>query len=55
MKKNYEQPKLTCVRLAATDILMTSGGTDEPSVVSGGLNTNFTGAQTELKWTEVWD
>ena len=52
--RKYEQPKLEFVAVAANDVLLASGGTEEPSVVAGGLTNTFTGAKTELSWNEIW-
>ena len=49
MRKNYEQPKLELVTLAANDILLTS----DPTLVAGGLN-DFTGASGEIDWNDIW-
>ena len=54
MRKNYEQPKLELVAVAANDVLLASGGTGDPTVVEGGLINTFTGAKTELSWNEIW-
>ena len=52
---NYEQPTLARVTLAATDILLTSGGgIEDPDVVAGKLQNTFTGARTEMKWSNIW-
>ena len=53
MRKNYEQPKLELVAVAANDVLLASGGTEDPTV-TGGLTNTFTGAKTELSWNEIW-
>ena len=53
--RKYEQPKLEFVAVAANDVLLASGGTEEPSVVAGGLTNTFTGARTELSWNDVWN
>lgn len=51
---NYEQPTLARITLAATDILLTSGGGEEPDVVAGKLQNTFTGGRTEIKWSSIW-
>ncbi len=51
---NYEQPTLARITLAATDILLTSGGGEDPDVVAGKLQNTFTGARTEMKWSSIW-
>ena len=53
--RKYEQPKLEFVAVAANDVLLASGGTEEPTVVAGGLTNTFTGARTELSWNDVWN
>lgn len=53
--RKYEQPKLEFVAVAANDVLLASGGTEEPTVVAGGLANTFTGAKTELDWNDVWN
>ena len=53
--RKYEQPKLEFVAVAANDVLLASGGTEEPTVVAGGLTNTFTGASTELDWNDVWN
>ena len=54
MRNNYEQPKLELVAVAANDVLLASGGTEDPTVTAGGLTNTFTGAKTELSWNEIW-
>ena len=48
MRKNYEQPKLELVAVAANDVLLASGGTEDPTVTAGGLTNTFTGAKTAV-------
>ena len=51
----YTAPALEQVELAATDILLTSGGgVEDPDVVAGKLQNTFTGARTEMKWSSIW-
>ena len=52
-KMNYEQPKLETVTVESTDILLTSTG-DEEEVLRGGLGEDYTGAQGEITWDDVW-
>lgn len=51
---NYEQPTLARITLAATDILLTSGGGEDSDVVAGKLQNTFTGARPEMKWSSIW-
>ena len=55
MRKNYEQPKLELITVAANDVLLASGGTGDPTVVEGGLINTFTGARGELDWSDILD
>lgn len=50
--KTYEQPKLQRITVAAADVLLASGGTEDP--VEGGLTNTFTGARAELDWSDIW-
>ena len=50
--RKYEQPTLELVTLAANDILLTSGDPDDP--LQGNLSTAYSGAKTELRWTDIW-
>ena len=52
--RKYEQPKLELITVAANDVLLASGGTEDPTVTAGGLTNTFTGAKTELSWNEIW-
>ncbi len=53
--RKYEQPKLELVAVAANDVLLASGGTEDPTVTAGGLTNTFTGARGELNWSDVWN
>ena len=49
---NYEQPPLSCVKVAAVDVLLASGG-EIPEVAEGELYT-FSGPRSEMKWSDIW-
>ena len=52
--RKYEQPKLELVAVAANDVLLASGGgTEDPTVVAGGLINTFTGARGEIDWSDI--
>lgn len=55
MRKNYEQPKLEYIRVSSVDILLASGGSTEPTVLRGGLAEDYTGAKTDLRYSDVWN
>ena len=52
--RKYEQPKLELIAVAANDVLLASGGgTEDPTVVAGGLINTFTGARGEIDWSDI--
>ena len=48
-KMKYEQPKLEAIRIAATDILLSSA-----SVAWGDLSEDYGGARGEISYNDVW-
>ncbi len=55
MRKNYEQPRLEYIRVSTVDVLLASGGSTEPAVLHGSLAEGYTGAKTELRYSDIWN
>ena len=55
MRKNYEQPRLEYIRVSTVDVLLASGGSTEPTVLHGSLAEGYTGAKTELRYSDLWN